>query len=109
MPTRRMMPYLPRKMKEKVWKEVEDLEVRILQECCGDALGPSLDQKALAKYMTFVFFRLLKTFYAVQGQGWYETGDVDKILDSVKDEFHRRFIHPYEQAKLEKNKDVDQL
>jgi hypothetical protein len=106
MPNRRKMPYISRKMKCEVWAEVEALEAKIMV-ACGGVLGPKLDQKKLAKFMTYVFFRLLKAFYAVSEQGWYELGDVDKILDSVKDEFHRRFIHPYEREKLEENKDVD--
>ena len=60
--------------------------------------------KTLAKYITYSFYKILSSFY--KNGDWYLMGDVDKILESVKDEFHRNYIHPHEDEAKKKNGDV---
>ena len=58
----------------------------------------------MAKQITYIIFKIVKIFYA--DGNWYKRGDVDKILESVKDEFHRRFDHPAEDKAMKENGDV---
>jgi hypothetical protein len=62
------------------------------------------DDETLAKQLTYLTFKIIKHFYA--DGNWYKRGDVDKILESVKDEFHRRFDHPAEDKAMKENGDV---
>ncbi len=60
--------------------------------------------ESLAKMLTYTFYKLLVANY--KHANWYLMGDVDKILESVRDEFHRNFIHPYEDQAKKRNGDV---
>lgn len=97
------MPYVEPGLRTEKLKKAIDAVEKAIKAKLAQTQQP-LQEKLLAKMLTYVTFKLMRDFYA--GGNWYFRGDVDKILASVSDEFHRRFCHSAEQEALKRNGDV---
>jgi len=94
------MPYIAQKqrvgMKELVDEVIKEIETRVSSGWYSE--------KDVCGNITYVIFKLIKHFYA-EGR-WYDKKDAEKACLSAIDEFNRRFLHPYEDKKIEQNGDV---
>ncbi len=62
------------------------------------------NEKELAGVLTYIVFKLIRHYY--EDCNWYDKSDALKVCESAMDEFRRRFIHPYEDKKIEENGDA---
>ena len=63
------------------------------------------DDKVMTGVLTYIVFRLIRHYY--ENGNWYSKMDAEKVCVSAIDEFKRRFLHPYEDKKIEENGDAD--
>jgi hypothetical protein len=71
-----------------------------------DGTGPIIieNDKDMTGVLTYIVFRLIRHYY--ENGNWYSKMDAEKVCASAIDEFKRRFLHPYENKKIEENGDV---
>jgi hypothetical protein len=106
------MPYIKPELRKQLEPELQKYleKVRYIALCehkkHAESLGQlnSIGYETIAKILTYSFFKTLKEFY--EFTNWYYKGDVDKILCSVQDEFHRRCVHPHEDTAKQRNGDI---
>jgi len=89
------MPYIPLEERKAYDPQINILIHRITEK------GIS---RSIEGDVAYVIFKIMKRVY---GHGrWGHRTEALKILESVKHEFQRRFIDPYEDEKLRENGDV---
>jgi len=94
------MPYIKPELRPEIEKELAPL-MEFLEK---KAKSGEYDQKILAAVLTYIIFKFLRKFYE-EGK-WYDKSDAEKVVNSAIDEFKRRFLHPYEDKKIQENGDV---
>lgn len=97
------MPYIKKELRSPIDEFLEPLIERLKAMISSDVL--ELSDKELAGCLTYIIFKLIRKFYA--DGTWYGKMDAEKVCASAIDEFKRRFLHPYEDKKIEENGDVD--
>ncbi len=99
------MPYIEKELRKRVENGIKELQLALdmyIDEHLND--DELTVYKDCAKMLTYTFYKILYDNY--KGASWYLMGDADKILESVKDEFHRNLIHPHEDKAKQRNGDV---
>jgi len=97
------MPYIEPRFRDKIDDFINQLDIAI----CDTAIVEVNSNKVVAKLLAYTFFKLLKRRYVHDGTGWYLREDAPKILQSIEDEFRKRFIRPYEDEKRKDYGDVE--
>ena len=94
------MPYIKQELRPNLDVLLEKLEVEIR---AMRAMG-KINDKGVCGCLTYCVFKLIRRFYS-KGR-WYDKMDAEKVCKSAIDEYMRRFVHPYENEKIQTHGDV---
>ena len=100
------MPYIPQSVRNKYDKLIDQLYDRVNETTVGEyRLETSYIPEDVDGEMNYVITRLIDEVYGVRPR-YINYERAVGLLDSVKVEFQRRRVGPYEESKKEANGDV---